>query len=476
MLRPVLQALRGPCGVRPGDALLAGVSGGADSVALAYLLAHLRGPLGLRLTLAHLHHGLRGADADADEELVRLLAGRLGLEAVFGHCDVAALAARTGDSIEMAARAARRAFFREQAAVRQIGQLALAHTADDQAETVLLRLARGAGPRGLGGMAYRVARDGLAVIRPFLGLRREAIRSFLSAHGLRWREDASNGDDRFLRVRVRLEILPLLERRLNPSAVEAICRAAALLAEEAAALDAQARAAFRRCADGPALRAERLASLAPALRRRVLLAWLGDRLRTPGPTRESAPVSASAVERLMSLVESGRGRIGLPGGFHVTLRAGRLVAERESGTPTPGYDEILPVPGDLRLPGGWRARIEPAVGFRRVREPGLLRGDAEAWIRRPRPDEPPLRIRSWLPGDRYRPLGAPGSRKLQDLFTDAKLPRDLRRGFPVWVSGARIVWLPGHRIAADWAVAGPDAPSLHVRNWRIPERPESLPL
>lgn len=474
MLRPALQALRGPCGVRPGDALLAGVSGGADSVALAYLLAHLRGPLRLRPILAHLHHGLRGADADADEESVRLLAGRLGLEAVFGRCEVATLAARTGQSVEMAARAARRAFFKEQADARRIGLLALAHTADDQAETVLLRLARGTGPRGLGGMTFRSERDALAVVRPFLGIRRGAIRAFLAAHGLRWREDASNLDDRFLRVRVRREVIPLLEQRLNPAAVEAIGRAAALLAEEAAALDAPARAAFRRCADGSALRAERLVPLPPALRRRVLLAWLEARLRSPDTASESAPVSASAVERLMALVEAGRGRTDLPGGFRALLRAGRLEAAREGGPTAPEYDEVLPVPGDLSLPGGWRARVEPATGFRRLRERGLLECEAEAWIRPPGPGEPTLRVRSWLPGDRYRPLGAPGSTKLQDLFTDAKLPRDLRRGFPVWVSGERIVWLPGHRVAADWAVATSDAPSLHVRTWRIPERPESL--
>jgi tRNA(Ile)-lysidine synthase len=470
MLRLAGLALREPCGIRPGDALLVGVSGGADSVALAYLLAHLRTPLGLRLTLAHLHHGLRGADADADEAFVRLLAGRLGLEAVFGRCDVAARAARTGESVEMAARAERRAFFRKQAAERGTGLLALAHTADDQAETVLLRLARGAGPRGLGAMPWRAERDGLVVVRPFLGLRREALRAFLTVHGLRWREDASNQDDRFLRVRVRREVLPLFERRLNPASVEAICRAAALLRDEAAALDDLARAALRRCSAGPALRTERLQPLPQALRRRVLLSWLTARLRAAAPADEAGPATGSAIERLQALVAAGRGRTPLRGALYATVRSGRLEAKTGPESPAPAFDAVLPIPGALRLPGGWRVRIGNAAGFQRVRELGLGRRKAAAWIRKPRPGEASLRFRAWLPGDRYRPLGAPGSRKLQDLFTDAKLAADRRIGYPVLVSGEEIVWLPGHRVAQDWAVAGPDAPSLYLRIERKPER------
>jgi len=470
MLRSVALTLRERCGIRPGAALLVGVSGGADSVALAFVLAHLRASLGLRLTLAHLHHGLRGAPADADEAAVRLLAGRLGLEAVFGRRDVAARAARTGESVEMAARAARRSFFRDQAAERGMGILALAHTADDQAETVLMRLARGTGPRGLGGMAFRGERDGLTVVRPFLNLRRAALRAFLTAHGLHWREDESNQDDRFLRVRVRREVLPLFEQRLNPAAVEAICRAAALLRDEAAALDDLARTARRRCAAGKALRTDRLQPLPPALRRRVLLAWLTDRLRAADPTDEAESVTGSAIERLQALVAAGRGRTSIPGVLFATVRSGRLEVKTEPASPAPAFDAVLPVPGALRLPGGWRARIGKDAGFQRVREPGMHRRKATAWIREPLPEEAPLRIRTWLPGDRYQPLGSPGTKKLQDLFTDAKLAPDRRDGFPVWVSGAEIVWLPGHRIAQGWAVSGPTAPSLRLQIERKPER------
>jgi len=211
--------------------LLMGVSGGADSVALLHALVER----GYRPHICHLNHGWRGAASDADEKFVRALAGKLGLSVTISR--------RKTAPTEDAARRARLAFFERVAHKTGIRTLALAHTADDQAETVLLRLIRGAGPTGLAGMASERMFGQLRVVRPLLHVTRAEVLDYLRARRLSWREDDSNWDVRFLRNRVRHVLLPLLEREFNPGIRAVLQRTAEIMRAE---VDREPSAAQRR--------------------------------------------------------------------------------------------------------------------------------------------------------------------------------------------------------------------------------------
>lgn len=425
-----------------GDLVLVAVSGGADSVALLHVLQHLRLRLGLRLAVAHLHHGIRGAAADADAAFVRRLARQLGLPFVEEHRDVPQQAQAAGLSLEMAARAARYAFFARMAHQLGAAAVAVAHTADDQAETILLRLARGAGPQGLGGMEPVSRRAGLKIIRPLLSIRRAEIVAFLKMHRLRWREDASNRDPHFLRNRVRHEILPLLAKRLNPQIHAALLRLAAVLREENAWLDEHAIAALKKCAGPtrPTLSAKKLAALPLPLRRRALRLWL---MR---PRLAAERLDFEAVDSALNLLETIRGTktVELGDGWRVVRRYDQLAVENSP-------------PADMPT---WQLLIQPYRGIVKEQptQPGHL--PARATLSAAAVGDSPLYVRTWRPGDRIAPLGMAGTKKLQDIFTDAKVPRGQRRHIPVVTCRAAIVWLPGYRIARGWEVPGPRSHSL----------------
>ncbi|MFB3095095.1 MAG: tRNA lysidine(34) synthetase TilS, partial [Candidatus Acidiferrales bacterium] len=226
LAQKIERAIRRERLLAPGMKVAAGCSGGADSVALVRLLAELKGPLGIRLLVVHLNHQLRGADADADEGFVRRLAERLELEFLVRREDVAARARQRKINVEEAGRLARLEFFASLIAGGKADAVAVAHTLDDQAETVLARILRGAGTRGLAGIypvveervPFGFAQDKrrssskLVLVRPLLGVRRAELRDYLSEQEQAWREDATNLDRARLRNRLRLELLPQLSR------------------------------------------------------------------------------------------------------------------------------------------------------------------------------------------------------------------------------------------------------------------------
>ena len=254
--------------------VVAAVSGGSDSVALFFLLRELDAAGDLRFSgLAHLNHHIRGAAADEDATFCRALALRAGVAAAIGDADVPALAGRERLSIELAGRQARQQFFVDALASLEGQCIAVAHTRDDQAETVLLRLVRGAGPAGLAGIAPR--RDHL--VRPLLELTRTELRDYLESIGESWREDATNEDRAIPRNRIRHDILPLL-RELNPRADAALARTADILRSDAELFDALANDAgprFVRTIEGGrvAVDAAGLAGLPKALARRAQTRW-----------------------------------------------------------------------------------------------------------------------------------------------------------------------------------------------------------
>jgi tRNA(Ile)-lysidine synthase len=474
-----------------GRAVLAAVSGGPDSVALLRVLVSLRGRLEIGgLYVAHFNHQLRGAEADADAEWVRELAEKQGLEFEYGTADVAAYAKRRSLSLEMAARQCRRGFLLEIGQRRGASAVAFGHNADDQAEEVLLRLLRGTGPAGMAGMEPRTG-DGL--VRPLLGATRREIVDYLADIGQSYREDPSNREPFCLRNRLRLEVMPLLKRHFNPRATETLCRHADLAAEEerfwAGLVDVHWREIVQEQSGGRVvLAAEKLRTQPAALRRR-LYRRAAELLF--GELRGIFAVHLKAVDRLVTEAQSGRS-LDLPHGMRVMRDGDRLVFRVGVPEPVESPDLVMPGPGSYRVgelvvevselpaepapdpgsacrsPAGASScgRFPPGYGAGDY-PPGSRVSSSTADAGRPAvagdPPTPsrwwsvearldadcvhwPLVLRTRRPGDRFQPLGMTGTRKLQDFFTDAKIPLEDRDRIPVLCDSKQILWVAGYRI------------------------------
>jgi tRNA(Ile)-lysidine synthase len=323
-----------------GERVVVAVSGGADSTALLLALEELSraGLLSLAVTAAHLDHGLRGASAEEDARFCESLARANGFDFASARADVGGLAEASGDNLEQAARRARYEFLAGAARAACAAAVLTGHTLDDQAETVLLRLLRGSGAEGLGGMRpVRALEEGgeVALRRPLLEwARRVDTEDYCGERGVEFRTDSMNEDEGFARVRVRRRLLPLLES-FNPRAAEAIARAAGLLREDASTLEEfaarlleEARAQVEASPDVTEawpLRAEALASAPLALRRRALRLWVA---RGRGDLRRMSLAHLSAIERLLAGTRGGR-VAELPGGARVERRRGLLLFRRE---------------------------------------------------------------------------------------------------------------------------------------------------
>jgi len=461
----------------PDTRIVAAVSGGSDSVALFHLLRQLADRGGLRLAgLVHLHHHLRGEAADGDAAFCRDLATRAGIPVVIGNADVPTLARQAGVSLEVAGRDARQQFYRDALAALRATRVAVAHTRDDQAETVLLRLARGAGATGLAGIAPR--RDHL--VRPLLELTREELRSYLIATNEGWREDATNADSAIPRNRIRHHVLPQL-RALNLQADAAIARAADILRTDASFLDELANEAANRIVTvgaGPPPRPEaasarsrrssldgsraeadgaqrvvidaiELMQLPLALARRVALRAL----ETANPSRTYGLEEA----HVLCEVAAGGAGASLAGLEMERFGADVVLLKKVPGVPgVPRVPEVLAEPFELQLAipgavdaphGRWTLSASgPVSRLAAQAEAGQVLVDASMV-------GPSLIVRPRRPGDRLHPLGAPGSKKVQDVFVDRKIPRDVRDREPIVTDEmGRIVWVAGQVLAEAFRV------------------------
>ena len=453
-LGTVVAAALTEAGVRRGDRLVVAVSGGVDSMVLLDVLVRLVPRLGLRLHVAHIHHGLRGRSADREAELVAAEAARHALPVSVERLEAATRA--RGTSVQVWARSAR--YARLEAVRRRIraAWVLTAHNRNDQAETVLLNLLRGAGPRGLAGIPPARGR----ILRPLLGAWRAEIDRYAAARDIRFREDPSNRSVAYRRNRVRRQLLPMLAREYNPRILEALAALAEQAREDDDALTSLVAALGPTAvlARGRAVGVSRriLSGAPPAVARRLLQeAFRRATAASHGLTRRHLAVLAQLAER--------GGDVRLPGGLRAwataqyvwigpagrTTRRSRLDGRPDSRGNGAGVT-LQPGRWARWAPGGCSVRVRRATGGA-IR---LGRRDPYREILDATVLDEPLRLRAWRAGDRFQPLGLRGRKKLQDFFVDAKVPREARARVPLLLAGDRIAWVVGHRIADEFRWRG----------------------
>ena len=440
--------------ISPGDRVVVALSGGPDSVALLFALREIAAADGFVVAgAAHLNHQLRGSDADADEGFCRDLTSGLEVTLHAERVDVAARARAGAVSLEQAAHDVRHEFYARAAARLNAISVAVAHTRNDQAETFLLRLLRGAGPRGLSGMHPR---SGI-VVRPFIDTRRDGVAAFLQERGIQFREDATNTDLSIPRNRVRHELLPFLESRFVPGIVDVLDREAVIARDDAEYLDsmAAAQADTLLLCKGTTVEipVSELGALPPAIARRVVRA--AQQIASRG--RYGGFDAADAVVRMA--VSNSAGPLDLPG-HRAKRRGSTIVLTESSGRPAPAarvvFNYALEVPGRVRVP-----EAACAISADMTIVPSG-RSARELWALSSRGDEvvlegdrlrAPLSVRNRVAGDAFRPLGLHGRKKLQDLFVDAKIQSTERDRTPVIVDSAgTILWVAGLALSEAFRV------------------------
>jgi tRNA(Ile)-lysidine synthase len=419
--------------LRRGSSILVGLSGGADSVALTCALLDLRERLGFRIVAAHLNHRIRGDESDGDAEFVRSMCARLGVELIIERAD--GLDASISN-LEERARDARREFLLRIADRVHADFVALGHHRDDQAETVLMRLMRGAGATGMAAMA---ARGPGRLIRPMLSVSRSEIREYLDARAIPFVEDSSNASRDILRNRIRAELLPMLERDYAPGLGGRLVE----LADEMRSLDDLVTAIAARELDAMrvssgALDVSGFGAVNLAVQAVVIRLFLSEQL---GSLRRISRAHVDAIGEL--ILEGGPSdSIDLPGGWRAKREYNlvRLAAAHESKTDNAAFSVAIAADG---------ITIVEAAGFR-FEASTIAAADASmpnslsvAMFDAAKVADAGLIARNFIKGDRIHPMGMRGTRKVHDVFVDRKLPRARRGRFPVVMVGDTIAWLPG---------------------------------
>ena len=447
------------------EGVLAGVSGGPDSLALLFILARRRQALGVRLAVAYFDHGLRGPEGQEEAAFVAALATELGLPFVSGRGDVRSHARAQGLSLEEAARELRYSFLGREAVGLGLALVAVGHTADDQAETVLLHLLRGSGIDGLAGMRPRspwplgppdpAEGRSPALLRPLLTVTRAETEAYCRELGIVPRQDPTNLLLEPLRNRIRHELLPIL-RRYNPRVDRALCQLAEAAAAATDYLNEDARRLWPELVeDGREelrLRRQELAGLHPALRSRLL----AGALRQAG---QPSPAYAHLKALEEALTRGAGASFSLGRGLVAVVEPQFLALGKAAPPPSPLPETAIPIPGEVGV-GPWLVQAEvmdsgapvpTSDPFQAHLDLGALGGPSHcvgalAQVGRVGTGGP-IVVRSRRPGDRFQPLGMSEAKKLQDLFVDAKVPRRDRDQVPLVCAPWGIAWVVGHRIA-----------------------------
>ncbi len=439
------------------------VSGGADSVALLRLLLELRRELGIVASAVHFNHELRGAESDHDQQFVTELAQSCGIELRSGRGDVRQRAVEAHLSLEAAARKMRYQFFQSLLREGSLDRIATAHTLDDQAETVLLRLVRGAGTRGLAGIYPLVSTDSAgasaggksesreAVIRPLLNTRRPELEAYLQHLGQPWREDTSNRDLRHTRNRLRHGILPRLERHLNPAVRENLADAAAIARAEEDYWQAEVATLLPQVwnATTGRLTLKPLVCQSLAMQRRLVRA-AAESLGLHLQFRHVEEIIASLSPKLES-------HSCLPHGWEVSFSPAEAHFLRSDEVPQAtgcDYQYVLPVPGQVEIPeletSFEAAVVDDSEGYNpeHLYDPELLGKEVV--------------IRNWKPGDRFWPAHSKAPKKVKELLQERHVTGDQRKSWPVVAVGEELVWMRGFCAGERLRVRG-SGPAVSIR-------------
>jgi tRNA(Ile)-lysidine synthase len=475
MLDNLSSILRHACCLDLEKPVLVAVSGGPDSLCLLHALWSL----GYPVIVAHFDHSLR-QESKAEAAAVQDYARQMSLTCVVGKEDVQAFATAQGLSLEEAARTRRYPFLFQEAHLYNAQAVAIGHTADDQVETVLMHLLRGAGLSGLCGMDYRSLPNAwsqdIPLVRPLLGVWRSEIVEYLEKQDLQASLDASNLDPRFYRNRLRLEVFPYLEK-LNPGLRQRLWRMADIVRQEDQILESLAEAAWQACllesgAGYLALDAKKLRDQALGLQRRLArkaIAYLRPGLRN---------IDYDAIQRTLDSLraEAQAGPTDLVAGLRLEYEGERLwLATWESDLPGGdwpaieiGGERTLPAPGEVVLQGGWRLSAEKLPASPEIYEQACINADPyQAWLDLDSLSLP-LCVRARRPGERMRPLGMGGhSLKIADLMVNVRLPRRARAHWPLVVNGSaaggEVAWLPGYRLGHTFRLKPETRQILHLR-------------
>ncbi len=444
--------------LRPGMRVAAAVSGGADSVALLRMLAEEARELGIGLQAVHVNHGLRGAESDGDEAFVRQLASELGLELHVRRVDTQG--ERNGNGVEETARRLRYAWWGELLAAGAVDAVATAHTLDDQAETVLGKLLRGAWTEGLAGIFPVVEHPRGCIVRPFLPVRRMAIEQWLQARGASWREDSSNRELTFTRNRIRQELLPELER-WNPQIRGNLAQLAELARDEERYWDAEldrleplllltgrpVRGGGRASGETVALDMVRLQAQPTALQRRLL---------RRAAERVGATVDFAATEAMRTLVTHGKAGEQRPlgAGWVAERTARELRLSLSAPVPEPQAAVVFPLPGSVEVQG-WQLQVDAEVTGNAV-------------------------VRPWRAGDRVRLRHSSGPKKVKEVLERMRISGSDRAGWLVMEWSGEIVWMQGADVAGPFPVRATQVPvgatQVPVGATQVPERATQVPV
>lgn len=458
--------------------MVVAASGGPDSTALVRCLASLQETHGITVHVAHLNHDFRGDEADADAAFVEELAAGLGLPFSVAKEDPIAYQKERGiSSFEQGAREMRYAFLARTAHSTGAKAVAAGHTADDLAETVLLHLLRGSGLHGLRGMTevapwpWPADRVGVSLFRPFLGTTKSETNAYCQELGQPFRVDSGNYLWRFTRNKVRLDLMPKLAEEYNPRVREALVRLAHTAAEEVDFLEGELDLVWPAMASmedgGVRLSISGLAGLHLSLQRlalrRAYMTVFGDgrRLRESHLTAMTDLVQAGAGGRTLDLpggviFRRGYDEVGLSRSGELASPFPKLVEEHELSFPDSAGDERVVDAGR------WRITVQVTAGD--GKQPAWASTGPEAYcvgLDRAALGDSGV-VRTWRPGDRIQPSGMQGHKKIQDLFTDAKVPRGWRDNIPLLVCGGGVAWVVGYR-TADWSMAGGGGTTLWIR-------------
>ena len=453
LLRTVEQTVATYGMLKPGDSVLVGVSGGPDSVALFHLLLTFAPRFPLRLGVAHLNHCLRQNDSDKDAEFVASLAGRFDIPCYIHKANVRKYQIENKLSLEEAARRVRHTFLNEMAEKNRFNKIALGHHFDDNAELVLMNLFRGSGPLGISGIPP--VRDG-KIIRPLLQSNRSQIIAFLDQNGLKYISDASNRDTRFLRNRIRHDLIPLLKTSYNPKIIQSLNRLASIIRSEEEWIENVIHPLFEKAAiniqDGRiALSVSILNQIHVAAQRRIIrkaISKIKGNLKRIGLTH---------IDSAIDIVESGPvyGNIDLPDRIRIQRKGDVLLFSREknrlrNADVTSGRAEMFAFEYRIEKPESiFIKEINAHIKFtemgienlpdlcRTGQNTGFFDRDALSF---------PLVLRNFRHGDRFTPLGMTGTQKIKKFFIDKKVPGKERIKCPILLCRGKIIWVAGYRI------------------------------